>query len=180
MTEALFSSPKIYQMIVDDITHLHQAMDDYEQATFPPRKVESWYDRTINVMMLRHMDENNQVDLHRPWRTAPWMVINFKNSSLPKVVVESLYDVRCFTAFHGMASDFSRFKVLDKTFAPRSSTEWYCIFHGIIHSYDFAKWCSTQPDITSNPNARKSISNSLVMFDDLNYVTEEMYCIWYP
>jgi hypothetical protein len=53
--------------------------------------------------------------------------------------------------------------------------ECYCLSHGIYKSMEFALWCKNNTDYE-----RITISEKFIMNDNLTYVHDNIYCIWYP
>lgn len=54
-----------------------------------------------------------------------------------------------------------------------------CINHGIMESLDFAKWCK-QNIPKKEKSIHAKISEKFIMNNMLDYVLDNIYCIWYP
>lgn len=57
--------------------------------------------------------------------------------------------------------------------------EMLCIAEGCHTDFEFAKWCYSNISSTYN-TIHKAISECFIKNNDLSYVRDDIYCIWYP
>ncbi len=85
--------------------------------------------------------------------------------------------IRSWYAHHGAWQEYS--KVYYPGSIYDSPDEELCVTHGCYFYLDFAIWCKDNfKDCTDR--ILKAISAKLIMNNDLSYVHDDVYCIWFP
>lgn len=84
--------------------------------------------------------------------------------------------LRMYYAYHGLADKYIASRSLDESFI---GDEILCIIHGIYHSKEFALWCKDNL-FEREYSIPQAVSSRMIMDDDLSFVHEDIYCIWYP
>lgn len=76
--------------------------------------------------------------------------------------------VNCYRAWSGQPFDVS---------GTMSHNLIDCIVYGVYRDLDFARWCM---NVVTNDRILAAVSAKLIMNNDLSYVHDNVYCIWYP
>lgn len=85
--------------------------------------------------------------------------------------------IRSWYAHHGDWQEYS--KVYYHGSIYDSPDEELCVAHGCYFYLNFAIWCKDNFKDSTN-RILKAISAKLIMNNDLSYVRDDVYCIWYP
>lgn len=82
--------------------------------------------------------------------------------------------LRLYFAFHGKVEQYEAVKLDTLT-----EKEILCLTHGVYFHIEFARWCKENM-LNKCVSLDRAISAKLIMNNDLSYVCNDVYCIWFP
>ncbi|KAI8869154.1 hypothetical protein GQ42DRAFT_31475 [Ramicandelaber brevisporus] len=176
---------EIYTDIVDN-EQVYTAMDDYiEQFHSVPQKVDYWYSDTVTAKIKRERSEGDKYVIDgRPrtelsTRLAKLMDKISNNQPLPRFIFDDKDILILYAAYNGHVDVHLKLRRIN------SKNEWLeveneinCVIHSIHNSdLDVAKGYMEKLD---HEWLKTAISAKLIMNNDLSFIRDRIYCIWYP
>lgn len=91
-----------------------------------------------------------------------------------KPITRSSLLLRSYFAYKG---DYNKYETVKPLLD--NHIEIGCVVHGVYHHKDFAYWCKNNI-LGKHKDIDAAISAKMIMSNDLSYIHEDIYCIWYP